>query len=391
MHAPARVSRLRVLGGAGEVSRDAWDRLVGPGSPFVEWSWLATLEDSGAAVEARGWRPHHLTLWDGDHLVGACPVYVKTHSDGEFVFDHGWAAGAARAGISYYPKLLVAVPFTPVTGERFLADEAERAAVVDGLAEALEETCRRERLSSVHVNFCSAHEAAALARRGWLRRARYQYHWTNSGYRSFDDYLASLRSKRRNQVRRERRELAAQGVDITVYAGDDIPDALFPRMFDLYRRTVAELPWGRQYLERRFFTLARERLRHRLCFVVARQAGEVIAGTFNVEKGDTLYGRYWGTLRSLRHLHFNVCYYAAIEYAIARGLTRFEPGAGGDFKHLRGFDPQPTESVHFIRDPRLRAAVAEFLARERPAVAREIEWLDERTALRRDRPEREAL
>jgi len=316
---------------------------------------------------------------------------VKTHSDGEFVFDHGWAAGAARAGISYYPKLLVAVPFTPVTGERFLADEAERAAVVDGLAEALEETCRRERLSSVHVNFCSAHEAAALARRGWLRRAGYQYHWTNSGFRSFDDYLASLRSKRRNQVRRERRELAAQGVDITVYAGDDIPDALFPRMFDLYRRTVAELPWGRQYLERRFFTLARERLRHRLCFVVARQAGEVIAGTFNVEKGDTLYGRYWGTLRSLRHLHFNVCYYAAIEYAIARGLTRFEPGAGGDFKHLRGFDPQPTESVHFIRDPRLRAAVAEFLARERPAVAREIEWLDERTALRRDRPEREAL
>ena len=391
MHAPARVSRLRVLGGAGEVSRDAWDRLVGPGSPFVEWSWLATLEDSGAAVEARGWRPHHLTLWDGDHLVGACPVYVKTHSDGEFVFDHGWAAGAARAGISYYPKLLVAVPFTPVTGERFLADEAERAAVVDGLAEALEETCRRERLSSVHVNFCSAHEAAALARRGWLRRAGYQYHWTNSGFRSFDDYLASLRSKRRNQVRRERRELAAHGVEIAVYAGDDIPDALFPCMFELYRRTVAELPWGRQYLERRFFTLARERLRHRLCFVVARQAGEVIAGTFNVEKGDTLYGRYWGTLRSLRHLHFNVCYYAAIEYAIARGLTRFEPGAGGDFKHLRGFDPQPTESVHFIRDPRLRAAVAEFLARERPAVAREIEWLDERTALRRDRPEREAL
>ena len=157
-------------------------------------------------------------------------------------------------------------------------------------------------------------------------------------------------------------------------------------MFELYRRTVAELPWGRQYLDRRFFTLARDRLRDRLCFVVARQGGQIIAGTFNVEKGDTLYGRYWGTLRSLRHLHFNVCYYAAIEYAIARGLARFEPGAGGDFKHLRGFDPRPTESVHFIRDTRLRAAVADFLARERPAVAREIEWLDERTALRRDRP-----
>jgi len=278
------------------------------------------------------------------------------------------------------------VPFTPVTGERFLAADTDRPGATEALAAALEDTCRRERLSSVHVNFCRPQDAEALVARGWLRRSGYQYHWTNAGFRSFDEYLASLRSKRRNQVRRERRELTAQGVEITVYAGGDIPDALFPRMFELYRRTVAELPWGRQYLDRRFFTLARDRLRDRLCFVVARQGGEIIAGTFNVEKGDTLYGRYWGTLRSLRHLHFNVCYYAAIEYAIARGLARFEPGAGGDFKHLRGFDPRPTESVHFIRDTRLRAAVADFLARERPAVAREIEWLDERTALRRDRP-----
>ena len=374
-----------MVGGIGEISRAAWAGLVGAGSPFVEWSWLATLEDSGAAVAKRGWLPRHLTLWDGDRLVGACPAYVKSHSDGEFVFDHGWAAGAARAGIEYYPKLLVAVPFTPVTGERFLAAEAERPAALTSLAEALEEICRRERLSSVHVNFCRADDAAALARRGWLRRTGYQYQWRNAGFASFEDYLASLRSKRRNQIRREQRELAAQGVAIHVHAGNDIPDALFPRMFELYRHTVAELPWGRQYLDRRFFTLARERLRDRLCLVVARQAGEVIAGTFNVEKGDTLYGRYWGTVRALRHLHFNVCYYAAIDYAIGRGFARFEPGAGGDFKHFRGFEATPTESAHFIRDPRLRAAIAEFLARERPAVAREIEWLDERTALKRDR------
>jgi len=374
-----------VLGGLGDVTRDAWDRLVATGSPFVEWSWLATLEDSGAASEARGWRPHHFALWEGTRLIGACPAYVKSHSDGEFVFDHGWAAGAARGGIAYYPKLLVAVPFTPVTGERFLAADTDRPGATEALAAALEDTCRRERLSSVHVNFCRPQDAEALVARGWLRRSGYQYHWTNAGFRSFDEYLASLRSKRRNQVRRERRELTAQGVEITVYAGGDIPDALFPRMFELYRRTVAELPWGRQYLDRRFFTLARDRLRDRLCFVVARQGGQIIAGTFNVEKGDTLYGRYWGTLRSLRHLHFNVCYYAAIEYAIARGLARFEPGAGGDFKHLRGFDPRPTESVHFIRDSRLRAAIADFLAHERPAVAREIEWLDDQSALKRDR------
>src|SRR5256712_6479949 len=258
MHAPARVKRLRVLGGVGGVSRAAWDRLVGPGSPFVEWSWLATLEDSGAAVARRGWRGCHLTLGDGGRLAGACPAYVKSHSDGEFVFDHGWAAGAARAGIAYYPKLLVAAPFTPVTGERFLAGDAGRTGVVDELAEALEETCRRERWSSVHVNFCRAEEAAVLARRGWLRRAGYQYHWTNPGFRSFDDYLGSLRSKRRNQVRRERRELAAQGVEIAAYAGDDIPDALFPRMFELYRRSVAELPWGRRDLRPRLPPRARQ-------------------------------------------------------------------------------------------------------------------------------------
>ena len=180
-----------MLGGLGDVTRDAWDRLVATGSPFVEWSWLATLEDSGAASEARGWRPHHFALWEGTRLVGACPAYVKSHSDGEFVFDHGWAAGAARGGIAYYPKLLVAVPFTPVTGERFLAADTDRPGATEALAAALEDTCRRERLSSVHVNFCRPQDAEALVARGWLRRSGYQYHWTNAGFRSFDEYLAA--------------------------------------------------------------------------------------------------------------------------------------------------------------------------------------------------------
>jgi predicted N-acyltransferase len=379
------VRTLRVLGAVREVPAAAWDALVGGGSPFLEWAWLSALEDSGAVTRETGWVPRHLSLWEGERLVGACPLYVKSHSQGEFVFDHGWAAAAARAGIAYYPKLLVAVPFTPVTGARLLA-AGDGAAVVAELAAVLEAQCGEGGLSSAHVNFCLPAEAQALERRGWLRRTSYQYHWENAGFTSFDDYLGSLRSKRRNQVRRERRELAAQGIEIVAHRGDDVPEPLVPRMFELYRATIARLPWGQQYLNRRFFALVRERLGPRLCFIVARQGGEVVAGTFNVVKGDTLYGRYWGALRDVRHLHFNVCYYAAIEHCIAHGLRRFEPGAGGEFKHLRGFEARATESMHRIAEPRFAAAVADFLRRERRAVAREMQWLEERSALRRDRP-----
>jgi predicted N-acyltransferase len=385
------VRTLRVVEALRDVPRSAWDALVGDGSPFLEWDWVTALEDSGAAAAATGWLPRHLTLWDDDRLIGACPLYVKGHSLGEFVFDQSWASAAARARIEYYPKLLVAVPFTPVTGTRFLA-AADVAApgVVATLAAALEAMCGENGLSSVHVNFCLPEETEALAARGWLRRAAWQYHWTNTGFGSFDDYLESLRSKRRNQVRRERRALGEDAVEITAYTGDEIPDALFPRMFVLYRSTIDRLPWGQQYLEEGFFDLAAERLRRRLCFIVARQHGQVIAGTFNVRKGDVLYGRYWGADRELRHLHFNVCYYAAIEYCIAHGLRRFEPGAGGEFKLLRGFDASQTESVHWVRDPRLCDAVRRFLVQERRTVAREIDALIGHSALRRDRgPDRD--
>src|SRR5437870_4673353 len=349
-----------------DVPRAAWDALVGDGSPFLEWEWLAVLEDSGAATAATGWLPRFLTLWEGERLVGACPRYVRSSDLGEFVFDQNWAAAAARARIAYYPKLLVAVPFTPVTGARFLAAPgADRGEVIATLAAAVEHMCDENDLSSAHVNFCLPDEAAALEARGWLARAGWQYHWTNPGFASFADYLVSLRSKRRNQVRRERRELAAEGVEIVTHVGDGIPEGLFPRMFALYRRTIDQLPWGQQYLDERFFTLARERLRARLVFVVARQDGEVIAGTFNLAKGDTLYGRYWGAERALRYLHFNVCYYAGIEHCIAHGLRRFEPGAGGEFKLWRGFDPTATASVHWLRDPRLAAAVRKFLVQGR--------------------------
>jgi predicted N-acyltransferase len=379
--------KVRVLGGVREVPQAAWDALAGDASPFVGWTWLATLEDAGTVTRATGWLPQHLTLWEGAELVGACPLYVKGHSLGEFVFDHGWAAAAARAGIEYYPKLLVAAPFTPATGPRFLAAPGARATVIDVLGGALEALCEQHRFSSAHVNFCQPVEVETLGTRGWLRRTGYQYHWTNPGFRTFDDYLESLRSKRRNQVRREQRELGEQGVEIAVHHGPDLPADLRAALYPLYETTLERFgPLGHRYLTRRFFELIVERFGPHVCCIVARRRGEIVAGTFNVQYGDALYGRYWGAFHELRHLHFNVCYYAPIAHCIAAGLARFEPGAGGEFKQMRGFDATPTDSMHFVQEPGFRAAVADYLRRERGAVAREIASLQEETALRRDRP-----
>jgi len=374
---------VRVLASIDEVPRAAWDALVADESPLLEWEWLAALEAGRTVTRETGWLPQHLTLWDGDELLGACPLYVKAHSMGEFVFDQTWATAAHRAGISYYPKLLVAVPFTPVVGARFLARPRDAAMVRVTLAGVLENLCGQD-FSSVHVNFCRPEEGDALAARGWLRRCGFQYHWRNEGFGTFDDYLGSLRSKRRNQTRRERRELDGQGVRIRSYVGDQVPDGVASLVYRLYRTTVDDNPWGQRYLSSAFFERVLERFRDRVCLILAHQGDEVVAGTFNVQKGEALYGRYWGAFRMLRHLHFNVCYYAAIEHCITAKLSRFEPGAGGEFKHLRGFDATPTESLHWIRDRRFRAAVADYLERERTAVADEIEWYDENTAHKRD-------
>ncbi len=376
---------VRVLETVREVPRDAWDALVGDESPFLEWEWLAALEDGRTVRRETGWLPQHVTLWDDERLVGAAPLYVKSHSMGEFVFDHTWATAAHRAGIEYYPKLLVAVPFTPVTGARFLARPGDVARVRTMIAATLERLCGDQAFSSVGVNFCRPADAEALAARGWLRRTGYQYQWRNEGFRTFDDYLAALRSKRRNQARRERRELDGQGVTIRSYVGADIPGDVAGLVYRLYRRTVDDNPWGHRYLTQRFFELVLERFRDRICLVLAHRGDDVVAGTFNVQKGDALYGRYWGAFETLRHLHFNVCYYAAIEHCIAAGLARFEPGAGGEFKHLRGFDATETTSMHWIRDRRFRAAIADYLQRERAAVADEMEYYDEKTARKRDR------
>ncbi len=375
---------LAVRNGLSAIEPATWDALVGEGSPFLEWGWLASLEESGCVTAATGWLPQHLTLWEGADLVGVCPLYVKGHSQGEFVFDHGWAEAAHRAHIQYYPKLLVAVPFTPATGARFLVHaQTDRRQAIRLLGAALQDICSRSGFSSVHVNFCLSDEVAALSPLGFERRTGYQFQWLNPGWQSFDEYLAAFRSKRRVQIKRERRELHVQGIEISVYAGDAIPDELFEPMFRLYKSTIDKLYWGRQYLNETLFDLLRQRWKQRLCFFIARRSGKVVAGTFAVRKGGVLYGRYWGTFEELRYLHFNVCYYAAIDYCLREGITRFEPGAGGEFKHLRGFDARPTESMHYLADPRLAQAVRDYLKRERHAVAQEIDWLDGQSALKR--------
>jgi predicted N-acyltransferase len=376
---------VELLDGVAEVSREAWNALVGDASPFLEWEWLASLEEAGCVGRASGWDPKPLVVREGDELVAACPVYLKSHSEGEFVFDWGWADAAERAGIRYYPKLLVGVPFSPVTGARFLtgnAAPAERKALIELMAGALHQVCDDNDLSGVHVNFCLEEETRALSAAPYQVRIGLQYHWTNAGYDSFDDYLAHLRSKRRNQVKRERRRVLEQGVETTLVAGDDITADLIEPMYRCYEKTVQDHFYGRQYLNRRLFDLLYERFRERLCFAVARDGDEVVGGCTNVFKGDALYGRYWGGLRHVPNLHFEACYYAAIEFCIARGIQRFEPGAGGDYKFLRGFDARPTYSLHYLSDPRLAQAVGRFLASERTDANHTIEHLHDRSALK---------
>ncbi len=363
-----------------DVDRADWNALVGDEqSPFLEWEWLSALEESGCADRSTGWSPHHVIVRQGGRLVAAAPAYIKAHSQGEFVFDHGWADAAERAGIQYYPKLLVGVPFTPATGRRILTHPAaEREPLLRSVGRAICEICTGNEISSAHVNFCQEDEVEALGHEGFLHRQGVQYHWLNRGYESFDDYLAALKSKRRNQIRRERRDLGASGVEIQVVEGDAIGDELFEPMFRIYLSTIQKLYWGQQYLNRELFEVLKGPWRRHLCFVVARLDGEIVAGAINVQKGGILYGRYWGCFREIRNLHFEVCYYRGIEHCIERGLQRFEPGAGGDFKYLRGFEGVATHSMHFVAHEGFARAVDDYLRRERAHIAEAIEDMRER-------------
>jgi uncharacterized protein len=386
MNDSAERLEVEIAEGIEKVPREAWDALLDPAdSPFVEWDWLFAMEHSGCAVRKTGWAPYHLLIRDRARkkIVAACPLYLKTHSMGEFVFDHGWADAADRAGIRYFPKLMVGVPFTPHTGRRMLtAPGTNRAAMVNLLGHALTTIVSENKLSSVHVNFCEPDEAAALGPLGFLERLGYQYHWGNAGFHTFDDYMARLKHKRRTAVRHERGALEEQGIEIRVDAGESIPDAKFPQMYQIYVSTIEKLYWGRQYLNEEFFDILRERFKRNVAFIGAYSGKKLVAGAINLQKADVLYGRYWGCFEEVRFLHFNVCYYAGIEHAIASGIQRYEPGAGGEYKWLRGFDPALTRSMHFIAHPGLRKAIADFLKHERREVERWITAGTERSQLK---------
>ena len=362
-----------VHGPLAEIGRETWDRFAGPtGDTFLSYDFLEACEASGCASARTGWAPRHLTLEDDGAVVGVLPLYLKGHSQGEYVFDHAWADAWERAGGAYYPKLLSAVPFTPVTGPRLLADTDEHRRALLSAAITL---CEREGLSSLHVNFASDEDQALLAEAGLLPRQDRQFIWTNRGYATFDDFLADLSSSRRKTIRRERRE-ANVGLDIRILTGAEITEAHWDAFFAFYMDTGSR-KWGRPYLNRRFFSLVGERMADRIALVMAFDGDRPIAGALNFIGRDALYGRQWGALEHRPFLHFELCYYRAVEFAIERGLSRVEAGAQGEHKLARGYLPRTVHSAHWISNAGLRAAVARYLEQERTAVAQEAEILTE--------------
>jgi uncharacterized protein len=360
-----------------EIGAAEWDRLAGPEAPpFLSFSWLDALERTGCVTPERGWMPLHLSLRCEGRLVAVAPAYVKGNSEGEFVFDHAWARFARQAlRADYYPKLVLGVPFTPATGPRLLVDPAaDEKLVVAGFAEGLERLCERLKLSSAHVLFPSPEQAGALERAGLALRHGIQFHWHNPGYATFDDFLSRFDSKHRNAIRRERREMMDAGIEIRTLTGGDLSSPIADLVYEFYVSTVNKYFWGRQYLNRAFFEEVLGSMPGALHVVVAREGagGKPLGGAFNLLGPRALYGRYWGAREERRFLHFNVCFYHAIEDAIARGLAVFEPGAGGEHKLARGFEPTVTYSAHHLADAELDAAVRDFLDRERTAIKQHV-------------------
>jgi predicted N-acyltransferase len=368
----------RVVTSVADVSREDWDAVANPAgqpyNPFIAHDFLWSLEESGSAVRKTGWLGQHLVL-DGPAGKPAAilPCYLKSHSMGEYVFDHGWAEAYERAGGRYYPKLQAAVPFTPATGRRLLArdDDARRL-----LAAAGAQLTEQVGASSLHVTFATEPEWALLGEAGYLQRTDQQYHFINDGYGSFDDFLASLSSRHRKTMKRERRDALDNGVTIEPLTGKDITEAAWDAFFKFYMDTGGR-KWGRPYLNRRFFSLVGERMADKILLVMAKRNGRPIAGALNFMGSDTLYGRYWGAIEEQPFLHFEVCYYQAIEWGIAHGMRVVEAGAQGEHKVARGYRPTTTYSAHWVADAGFRRAVADYLRTERRQVARDVESLAE--------------
>jgi len=357
----------KIASGVSGLNSPAWNRLAA-GDPFLSHEFLSALEDSGSVGPATGWTPAALLIEDeSSHLVAAAPAYLKTHSQGEYVFDHGWAEAWERAGGQYYPKLQIAVPFTPVPGPRLLGSRPQQ------LLAAAEAVTVQNDLSSAHITFMDDSAAAEAERRNWLIRHGIQYHWFNRGYASFDDFLGVLSSRKRKSLRKER-AAAAAGLEIRALRGAEIRRSEWDAMWAFYQDTGSR-KWGRPYLTREFFDLVGERMGDKLLLFVAYRGDLPIAGALNLVGPDALYGRYWGTVDDAPFLHFELCYYRAIEWAIDHGLSQVQAGAQGEHKVARGYEPVITKSAHFIPNRSFRDAVADFLETERAAIAAEAEWL----------------
>ena len=383
---------VRVVSHIAEVPASAWNACAGggdsnsphsPDNPFTSHAFLQALEESGSVRPETGWLPQHLLLEDETGaLVGCMPCYLKAHSRGEYVFDHGWADAYSQAGGRYYPKLQCSIPFTPVTGRRLLArggpDRAEREAL---LLKAAVQVTEQLGLSGLHMTFPTREEGDLAGALGFLQRTDQQFHWQNDGYESFEDFLNALVARKRKAIRKERREALAGGIEIEWVTGSGLTEAHWDAFFAFYTDTGSR-KWGSPYLNRLCFSLLGQAMADRLLLVLAKRDGRYVAGALNVVGADALYGRYWGAVEEHPFLHFEVCYHQAIEFAIAHGISRVEAGAQGAHKLARGYLPAETYSAHFIADPGLRHAVADYLKRERRAVAREMALLAEESPYR---------
>jgi predicted N-acyltransferase len=365
-----------------EIDAADWDACAGAGNPFVSHEFLSAMEDSGSADSRTGWLPQHAVLRrESGDIVGVVPMYAKSHSYGEYVFDHGWANALERVGENYYPKLQAAVPFSPVPGPRLLRRPGAGVPVA-AMASALEQACKSHGLSSVHVTFCTRDEWDGLGDAGWLQRVGMQFHWENEGYTSFDDFLGALSSRKRKVLRRERRDANAAGLTFHALSGADITERHWDALYAFYQSTV-DRKWGSAYLTRRFFSLLGQRLGDKVVLMYAENAGKPVAGALNLAGDEALYGRNWGCRGDWPFLHFELCYYRAIDWAIEHGLKRVEAGAQGRHKIQRGYMPKPTYSAHWITHSGLRRAVANFLVEERAGVEAEMAALADESPFRK--------
>ncbi len=386
---------IRVAGSMGGFTRAEWQSLSATTrgapdtayNPFLSFDFLSALEESGCVGRKTGWQPHHMRLETASgSLVGALPCYAKSHSQGEYVFDHGWADALERAGGQYYPKLQASIPFTPATGPRLLtAAGTDATSTRMALAEGLKAVTDKIGLSSAHVTFANVPDMETLEAAGYLHRIDQQFHFFNEGFSTYDDFLATLASRKRKALKKERREAVVNGITIERLTGSQITEQAWDDFFAFYLDTGSR-KWGRPYLNRAFFSLIGERMADDVLLVMARRDGRYIAGAINFIGSDTLYGRNWGCIEDHPFLHFEVCYHQAIDFAIERGLKVVEAGAQGEHKLARGYRPVTTHSAHYISHPGLRHAIADYLDRERREVTRMGDYLEEHAPFRKGEP-----